>query len=254
VHPFKDGNGRLHRYLIHEQLSAPFTPERHHFASVGSDLRNPGAGQDALSSFARRMNADRPGVRQRRYRQRRALSLLMPPNRRAYEALERTVEHDLTRNFAFAWLRQARGALTNLADWPAHSLDLFIRAVRQNGGKLAATKRPRTSRMTDDEVSRFQNVKSSVHAEIDDEIVAAERTSPTDRAPVAPEVIGSSAIDQRWSLATRTGARQAARMQNQMNGHAGPGLAPGNSIRPAHTKLTLQAHPSPSRCALQSCP
>ncbi|MEJ0034862.1 MAG: hypothetical protein WDO68_02035 [Gammaproteobacteria bacterium] len=37
---------------------------------------------------------------------------------------------------------RAREALNNLADWPAHSLDLFIRVVHQNNDKLSQTKHP----------------------------------------------------------------------------------------------------------------
>jgi len=77
-----------------------------------------------------------------------------------YDALERTVEHDLDEEISYLLgFDRARGALTAMADWPAHNLDLFISVVRQNGGKLSATKRAsHFTWLTDDEVNRFQNI------------------------------------------------------------------------------------------------
>lgn len=75
-----------------------------------------------------------------------------------YDALERTVEHDLDDAISYLLsFDRAQHVLTSIADWPPHSLDLFIRVVRQNGGKLSATKRgSQFSWMTDDEVKRFE--------------------------------------------------------------------------------------------------
>ncbi len=77
-----------------------------------------------------------------------------------YDALERTVEHDLDEEISYLLgFDRARSALTNVTDWPAHSLDLFIRVVHQNGGTLSATKRAsHFTWMTDDDVNRFQAI------------------------------------------------------------------------------------------------
>jgi hypothetical protein len=70
------------------------------------------------------------------------------------------VEHDLDEEISYLLgFDRARGALTSVADWPAHSLDLFIRVVRQNGNKLSATKRAsHFTWMTDDELNQFQDI------------------------------------------------------------------------------------------------
>jgi hypothetical protein len=77
-----------------------------------------------------------------------------------YWALERTVEHDLEEEIAFLLgFDAARARLTGLVDWPAHSLDLFIRLVHENGGTLSETKRQSFfSWITDDEARRFEAV------------------------------------------------------------------------------------------------
>jgi hypothetical protein len=77
-----------------------------------------------------------------------------------YFALERTIEHDLDDEIAFlVGFDRARAALDALADWPPHSAELFVRVVRQNGGKLSANKRrAHFEWMTDQEVGHFEDV------------------------------------------------------------------------------------------------
>ena len=77
-----------------------------------------------------------------------------------YEALERTVAHDLAEEISFRpCFDRARSRLAGQIDWPPHSLELFIRVVRQNDFKLSATKRTKHfAWMTDDEVSRFPRI------------------------------------------------------------------------------------------------
>ena len=59
-----------------------------------------------------------------------------------YHALDRTVNHELPQEIDFLLgFDRARVVLNTLADWPAHSADLFIRVVRQNNGRLSAAKR-----------------------------------------------------------------------------------------------------------------
>jgi hypothetical protein len=168
VHPFKDGNGRLHRYLIHEQLAnAGFTPKGIILPVSAVILANLGRYRGALEQFSRAMNErssydpDVPAapakgndaVYVRYFDATEQASFL-------YDALERTVEHDLDEEISYLLgFDRARSALTNVTDWPAHSLDLFIRVVHQNGGTLSATKRAsHFTWMTDDDVNRFQAI------------------------------------------------------------------------------------------------
>jgi hypothetical protein len=75
-----------------------------------------------------------------------------------YDALERTVEQDLDQEISFLFgFDRALTALSAIADWPAHSLELFIHVVRQNEGRLSAKKRKSHFQwMTDQEMNRFE--------------------------------------------------------------------------------------------------
>lgn len=168
AHPFMDGNGRLHRYLIHEQLSAAgFTPKGIILPVSAVILANLDRYKAALEQFSRpvkeRTSYDpdastvpatgNDAIHFRYFDATEQASFL-------YEALERTVTHDLDEEVAYLLgFDRACAALGAIADWPEHSLALFIRVVRQNGGVLSATKRAsHFDWLTDDEVDRFQRI------------------------------------------------------------------------------------------------
>ncbi len=166
IHPFMDGNGRLHRYLIHEVLSSSgFTPKGIVLPVSAVILANLDKYIEALERFSRSLqarttyNPDVPAapatgndaIYFRYFDLTEQASFL-------YWALERTVEHDLEQEIAFLLgFDASRAKLGGMLDWPAHSLDLFIRLVHQNGGTLSKTKRQsHFDWMTDDEVRRCE--------------------------------------------------------------------------------------------------
>ncbi|MBI2970297.1 MAG: Fic family protein [Gammaproteobacteria bacterium] len=168
IHPFMDGNGRLHRYLIHEVLSSSgLTPKGIVLPVSAVILANLDRYVHALERFSKPMqvrttyNPDVPhapaignDARYFRYFDLTEQASFL------YWALERTVEHDLEQEIAFLLgFDAARSRLGGVLDWPAHSLDLFIRLVHQNGGALSRTKyQSHFGWMTDDEVKRCEAV------------------------------------------------------------------------------------------------
>lgn len=168
IHPFEDGNGRLHRYLIHEQLSsAGFTPKGIILPVSAVILANLDRYKETLVAFSRhvrdRTNYDpqvptapatgNDAVHFRYFDATEQASFL-------YDALERTVEKDLDEEISFLLgFDRAKGALSALVDWPAHSLDAFIRLVRQNEGRLSINKRKSHFEwMTEEELARFEAI------------------------------------------------------------------------------------------------
>ncbi|MBI3044899.1 MAG: Fic family protein [Betaproteobacteria bacterium] len=168
IHPFMDGNGRLHRYLIHEVLSSSgFTPKGIVLPVSAVILANLDKYVHALERFSKPLHARttyNPDVPQAPATGNDALYFryfdLTEQASFLYWALERTVEHDLEEEIAFLLgFDSARSTLGGMLDWPAHSLDLFIRLVHQNRGALSRTKRDsHFAWMTDDEVKRCEAV------------------------------------------------------------------------------------------------
>ena len=171
IHPFMDGNGRIHRYLIHEVLAnAGFTPKGIVLPVSAVILANLDEYVAVLQAFSRPLRGrtqyapDAPEVPATgndavyfRFFD------ATPQAEFLYRALERTVEEDLQQEIEFLLgFDRARQQLNQLLDWPGHDLDLFIRVVHQNGGHLSATKRrSHFDWMQDEEI---QNAEAMVAA------------------------------------------------------------------------------------------
>lgn len=148
IHPFLDGNGRIHRYLIHEALATGrFTPPGIVLPVSAAILADIKRYEEVLEHFSHPMlqrteftpdglvATGNDAVYFRYFDATEQAHYL-------YQALERTVERDLQQEIDYLLgFDRARTALNSLLDWPSHSADLFIRVVRQNDGRLSATKK-----------------------------------------------------------------------------------------------------------------
>jgi len=168
IHPFMDGNGRLHRFLIHDALSmSGFTPKGIVLPVSAVILANLDEYVHALERFSRPMRARTeydPGTPKIPAKGNDALYFrYFDATDQAsflFWALERTITHDLEKEISFLLgFDKAYGALKAELDWPAHALDLFIRLVHQNKGSLSKNKRQSHFEwMTDAEVRRAEEV------------------------------------------------------------------------------------------------
>ena len=174
IHPFMDGNGRIHRYLIHEVLAnAGFTPRGIVLPVSAVILANLDEYVTVLESFSRPL-------------QQRTEYLPSAPDTPAtgndavyfryfdateqaeflYRTLERTVEEGLQQeiNFLLGFDRACQ-KLNQLLDWPNHSLELFVRVVHQNNDTLSKTKKQsHFSWMTETEVSEAEAIVAEAFA------------------------------------------------------------------------------------------
>ncbi len=150
IHPFMDGNGRLHRFLIHDVLSTSgFTPKGIVLPVSAVILANLDKYVHTLERFSKPLqerteyNPDTPNIPSKgndglyfRYFDATDQVSFM------FWALERTITHDLEEEISFLLgFDNAYNALKADLDWPAHSLDFFIRVVHQNNGRLSKAKR-----------------------------------------------------------------------------------------------------------------
>lgn len=150
-HPFEDGNGRIHRFLLHNILARRgFTPEGVMFP-VSAVMARRGIEYDAsLEDFSRplmalaRFSLDDEG--------RLAAHGDLTPWFRSIDLtaqtealcrfMEATLDTELAHELAFLTGYDAcRTALREIVDMPDRAVDLFIRLCLQNGGRLSARKR-----------------------------------------------------------------------------------------------------------------
>lgn len=167
LHPFEDGNGRIHRFLIHNILARRgFTPEGIMFPVSASMLKNPAEYDASLEAFSRplmplveyaldedgRMTVHNDTARWYAH-------IDMTPQAEAlYKFIEHTIDTELVEELSFlAKYDETKKAIQDVIDMPDRQIDLFIRFCIQNNGRLSARKRASQFRfLSDEEVVRME--------------------------------------------------------------------------------------------------
>lgn len=173
IHPFEDGNGRLHRYLINHVLSArQFFPEDVVPPTSVAILADLVAYRHTLESVSRPLltvidwkSTERGNVEVLSdsidfYRYFDAT----PHAEFIFECLQRTIEKELKDELRFLSSRDDfhKGA-TEIIDMPERVLDLLFHMLRQNDAKFSQRMRQREfSLLTDDEVLAFEGLYAQV--------------------------------------------------------------------------------------------
>lgn len=175
IHPFDDGNGRLHRYLIHHVLAERgFNPPGLVFPVSAVILERIDAYRQVLETYSRRLL---PLVRWRPTAQGNVEVLndtadlyryfdATPHAEFLFACVARTIGVDLPAETAF--LRtydQFKARVQGLVDMPDRLLDLLFRFLRQNGGRLSKRARDREfAALTDDEAARIEAIFAELSA------------------------------------------------------------------------------------------
>jgi len=168
LHPFEDGNRRIHRFLIHNILARRgFGPEGIMFPVSASMLRDSAAYDASLEAFSRplkpmveykldddgRMTVHNDTAKWYRYidmtQQAEAL----------FSFIEQTIATDLPDELGFlANYDRTKKAIQEIVDMPDRQIDLFIRLCLQNNGRLPAGKRKsHFDFLTDQEITRMEH-------------------------------------------------------------------------------------------------
>lgn len=169
IHPFEDGNGRLHRFLIHDLLHRDgFIPAGVILPVSATMLRRLPEYDAALEYYSRplmqewvsyeldeegRLTVTNPETVEAYYR--------FPDLTRQVEYLLVTVALSIREDFAgeLRFLRgydTAREAVRHIVDMPDRRLDLLLRLLHQNQGRLSRTKRPQFAELTEAEIRAIE--------------------------------------------------------------------------------------------------
>ncbi len=166
IHPFDDGNGRIHRFLVHHILTKlGFTPPGILFPVSAAMLRDRLAYDQVLERFSASimpfirydldaqdgMTVHNETARLYRYFDATALAEYL------YRCIEETIHRDLQDEIGFlAAFDAALRAVLNIVDMPNRRASLLIRLILQNKGKLSKGKRPAFSEISDEEIDRIE--------------------------------------------------------------------------------------------------
>ncbi len=169
MHPFGDGNGRIHRFLIHNILSRRgFTPEDLIFPISAAMLNNMAAYDSALESFSKpliplidytldedgQMKVNNITVVHYRYPDMTAITEAL------FGFIQTTVEKELVEELNFLKNYDVtKSSIQEIVDMPDQRIDLFIRFCLQNNGVISPKKRKsHFAELTDLEVQKMQTV------------------------------------------------------------------------------------------------
>ena len=176
LHPFEDGNGRIHRFLIHNILARRgFTPEGVMVPVSASMLRNSADYDASLETFSRplmplvsysldeegRMTVHNDTAVWYRY-------IDMTSQAEAlYNFIDQAIETELAAELAFLMkYDKTKAAIQQIVDMPDRQIDLFIRFCFQNNGRLSERKRAsHFDYLTDHEILRMEQAVQAGYEE-----------------------------------------------------------------------------------------
>ncbi len=172
IHPFGDGNGRIHRFLIHHLLARlGFTPLGVLLPVSAVMLRDRRSYDAVLAGYASSISPfikytlDPDG----RMTVHNATAPLYrhwdatPFAEYLYGCVEQAIHHDLEEEIGFLNVfDHAVRRTMDIVDMPDRRASLLVRFILQNKGKLALNKRDHFAELQDDEVASIESAVRSV--------------------------------------------------------------------------------------------
>ena len=167
IHPFDDGNGRVHRYLMHAILAQrQFVPEGLIFPVSATILKKQAAYDKALESFSSRLLQhldyilDENGeltVRNKAADFYRAIDYT-PIVEYFYGVVQETIRTEW--KVELEYLKrydEVRAEMRNIVDMPEKKANQFVLFVQQNGGRISDRKRNYFPELTDGEIRQLED-------------------------------------------------------------------------------------------------
>lgn len=174
LHPFEDGNGRIHRFLIHNILFLRgAVPKGLMFPVSAAMLKNPALYDRSLEAFSvplmQLVEYDLDDLGQMIVQGETAGLYqyidMTPQTEALYDFVVLTLERELVEELDFlANYDKTKQAIQEIVDMPDRLIDLFIQLCLQNNGRLSAGKREsHFGFLTDDELADMENAVRRVH-------------------------------------------------------------------------------------------
>lgn len=166
LHPFADGNGRIHRFLMHHVLAKRgYSPAGVIFPISAAILRDRRSYDQVLEAFSKPISefiAWHWTAQQEiavtndtgdlyRYFDATVFAEYL------YDRVADTVRHDLKEELGFvAIFDRAFASVREIIDMPDRRASLFVRLCMQNGGRLSTAKRSQFSELSDAEIEQLE--------------------------------------------------------------------------------------------------
>ena len=174
IHPFEDGNGRIHRFLIHYILSKKgFTPKDLIFPVSSIMLKNMHDYDEILESFSKPLlsvlteyDLTTDGSMRVKQESKSYYQYIDFTHMAEYlfSCIEEVVNNYIERELRFLVnYDKAKKTIQEVVDMPDNQIDLFIKFILQNNGVLSTNKRNRFfSLLTDEEIDHLTSIINDI--------------------------------------------------------------------------------------------
>jgi hypothetical protein len=170
LHPFSDGNGRIHRFLLHHVLACrAFGPDGIILPVSAVILNRPRQYDQALESFSK------PLMERVEYTMDDRLRMLVTNDtvdfyryidcteltRITIDFIKETIVTELPTELRYLTMYdRVRTLIREIVEMPDRHADLFIKLVRQNNGELSVKKRklPEFAQLSDEEIRMMEKI------------------------------------------------------------------------------------------------
>jgi hypothetical protein len=174
IHPFEDGNGRIHRFLIHDILSRDnFLPSGMIIPVSAHMVNNIKLYDDALEAYSKPLMYI---IKYTKNEEQKLLVLNASEVEGYYrfpdltiqteylcKVIETAVSYDLPNELNFLQnYDEAKGLMKQRVDMPDKLIDLFIRFTHQNKGIFPKRRRNTFQMLKDDEIEALQSIFQDV--------------------------------------------------------------------------------------------
>ena len=173
IHPFEDGNGRIHRYLIHHELAVSgYNPPGLVFPVSAVILKRIDEYRDVLQSYSHKILPliDWEITEDKNVRVQNKTDYMYrffdatPHAEFLFSCVKETVDVDLPEETCFLQkYDEFRRSVESLVDMPAPTIDLLFRFLRQNDGHFSKrAKQKEFSALREDEIKYIEELYQRV--------------------------------------------------------------------------------------------
>ncbi|HPI39269.1 MAG TPA: Fic family protein [Pseudobdellovibrionaceae bacterium] len=170
IHPFEDGNGRVHRFLIHKILSSQkLTPNGVIFPVSSTMFNNMNEYDDCLESFSKRIldlidyDIDSEGIMTVQQKTSYFYQYMdfTAAAEYLFDCISKTIDVDFRQEIEYLQkYDSAKKQIISVVDMPDRHIDNLIRSIISNKGRFSKRTRKRFDFLSDAEFEELTNIIS----------------------------------------------------------------------------------------------